>query len=230
MVIEGGHGRVYDHTVSIPSMRNTNELGLPNACRNCHLERRPGWEFEPFKEWYPGADERNHRNRLAKTIAGGRGGDPKALDALRALAKDQSAIYRAGAFWLLSRFDVDLRDGLEDPHPMVRRAAIQGVAKRDPEALGPVLEGPNMVLRHAAAAALAGDFDLMRRDPGLRSRVRATLASCANLRPDRARLHYLLGVLHEIGGDRTRAGRAYERYLRISPWDRRIAAHMETLR
>ncbi|MHC4223562.1 MAG: cytochrome c3 family protein, partial [Planctomycetota bacterium] len=230
MVIEGGHGRVYDHTVSIPSMRNTEELGLPNACRNCHLEQSPGWEFAPFEEWYPGAEERNHRNRLAKTVADGRGGDPKALDALRALAKDPNPVYRAGAFWLLSRFEVNLRNGLEDPHPMVRRAAILGVAKRDPEALGPILESPNMVLRHAAAAALAGNFELLRRDSDLRLRVLATLSSCAKLRPDRARLHYLLGALHEIGGDRPRALRAYERYLRISPWDRRMAAHAETLR
>ncbi|MHC4932837.1 MAG: cytochrome c3 family protein, partial [Planctomycetota bacterium] len=230
MVIEGGHGRIYDHTVSIPSMRNTKDLGLPNACRNCHLEQSPGWEFEPFEKWYPGAEDRNHRNGLAKAVAGGRSGDAGALEALRALAKEKNAIYRAGAFWPLSRFDVDLRRGLEDPHPMVRRAAIQGVAKRDPDALGQVLEGPSMVLRHAAASALAGDFDRMRSDPDLRSRVLAVLTSCAKLRPDRARLHYLLGALHEIGDDRPRALRAYERYLRINPWDRRIAAHTETLR
>ena len=38
-------------TISIPSMENTRKLGLPNACRSCHVADEPGFEFAPFEKW-----------------------------------------------------------------------------------------------------------------------------------------------------------------------------------
>jgi hypothetical protein len=223
-VIEAGHGRVYDHTISTPSMRNTKELGLPNACRSCHLEEFPGWEYEWFDKWYPGAEERNHRNFLAATLAAGRERRPEAEDDLLKLLKDENFVYRAAAAWALWHYPVDLRPALKDPHPLVRRAAVEGVAARHPEALEPMVEDKNIVLRRAAALALASKrirepYDYIAARPELRARVRAALEECASYRPDHAELHYTLARIYEFDGRPDAARISMARYKRLRPWE-----------
>jgi len=230
LVIEAGHGRVFDHAISIPSVRNTQELGLPNACATCHVEQRPGWEAESFAQWYPGAEERNRRVALAEAVAAGREGKPEAEGSLRDLLADPNPVYRAGAAWMLARYDVDLAPQLADPHPLVRRAAVKGVAARDPAALIPLLDDGNAVLRRAAAMALAENYALVRARPALRARLLAMLEEFARMRPDHERLHFEIGALHELAGDTAAALRAYDRYLRLRPWDERTAAHVAELR
>jgi predicted CXXCH cytochrome family protein len=225
LVIEGGHGRVRDHTISIPSIRNTRELGLPNACRTCHLTEYPGWEYEPFERWYPRADERNHRVPLARAIAGGRARKPEAKEPLVALLADANPVYRAGAASLLSGYDVDLRPALADPHPLVKRAAVDGVAARHPDALVPLLESPSLVLRRAAAIALASRREgtaygyVAARAP-LRARVVAVLEECVAERPDDADIHFLLAQLYRMDEREGEANRALSRYRLLRPWMR----------
>jgi hypothetical protein len=223
LVIEGGHGRVFDHTISTPSMRNTRELGLPNACRSCHDDQFPGWEYESFARWYPEADERNHRVPLAAAIAAGRARRPEAQALLVELLGNGNPVYRAVAAWLLASYPVDLRPILADPHPLVRRAAVEGVAARHPEALEPLLDDASPVLRRAAALALASRrvaqaFDYIAARPDLRARARVVLEACARMRPDDADLHFTLARIHELDDrpDAARAARA--RYRRLRPW------------
>jgi predicted CXXCH cytochrome family protein len=230
MVIEGGHGRSFDHTMSVPSMRNTKELGLPNACRDCHLLEDPGWEYEPFERWYPGAEERNHRVALARTIAAARTGRDGAREPLLELLRDENPVYRAGAARYLARYDVDLRPQLADPHPMVRRAAIEGVAGEHPEALVRLLDDENHVLRYRAALALLLKPGGLRGRPDLRDRVLAALEPFARLRPDRDVNHLALARLYEQAGRVPEAVRSYERYLRLASWDERTRAHLGRLR
>jgi len=235
MVIEGGHGHTYDHTISIPSIENTKRFGLSNACRDCHVLEDSGWEYEPFDRWYPGADERNHRVELAAAIAGGRAADPSAKAPLIKLLADQNPVYRAGAARALARYDVDLRPQLDDPHKMVQRAAVEGVAARHPDALEPLLSSDNPVLRRAAALALATKrirtpFDYLAERPELAARVTAVLEDFAKARPDREVLHFAAGRLQELAGRRDDAIRSYERYLRLFPWDERTRKRLEDLR
>jgi len=225
LVIEGGHGRVRDHTISTPSIANTRELGLPNACRSCHVTEYPGWEYESFDRWYPGAEERNHRVALARAIAGGRARRPEAKDALVALLSNENPVYRAGAAALLAPYDADLRPQLADPDPLVRRSAIDGVALRHPEALEPLLDDASFVLRRAAAIALASrgeksPYDYLASRPELRARVRAVLEEASHARPDDADLHFLIGELSRLEGRREESARAMERYYRLRPWMR----------
>jgi predicted CXXCH cytochrome family protein len=225
LVIEGGHGRVYDHTISTPSMRNTKELGLPNACRSCHLEEFPGWEYEYFDKWYPGAEERNHRNFLAATLTAGRQQRPEAKDDLLKLLKDENFVYRAAAAWALLHYPVDLRPALKDPHPLVRRAAVEGVAARHPAALEPMVDDENIVLRRAAALALASrreraPFDYIAARPELRARVRTVLEECAFLRPDHADLHFTLAKLYELDERPDAARISMARYKLLRPWEK----------
>jgi HEAT repeat protein len=197
LVIEGGHGRVYDHTISIPSVRNTRALGLPNACSSCHLAESTNWEVPHFERWYPGAAERNHRVALAAAVSGGRGGRPEAQPLLEELLRDGNPVYRAGAARLLARYATDLRPLLGDPHPMVRRAAIDGVARRHPEALLPLLDDENGVLRYRAAMALAESKDQRARQE-IRSKLLPLLESFAERRTDNDALHAALARLFEL--------------------------------
>ncbi|HEX5136925.1 MAG TPA: multiheme c-type cytochrome [Planctomycetota bacterium] len=223
LVIEGGHGRVRDHTISIPSGVNTKKLGLPNACRTCHLTEYPAWEFPYLEEWYPDADKKNHRVALAAAISAGRARQPDARDPLEKLLKDENPVYRAAAASLLAPYDVDLRPALADPHPLVRRAAIDGVARLHAEALEPLLADKSLVLRRAAAIALASRFErvsygYVAARPELRQRVIPVLEECVRERPDDADIHYLLSRLYEMEKRREDADRALSRYKLLRPW------------
>jgi len=230
LVIEAGHGRVFDHSISIPSVRNTERYGTPNACASCHLLESPGWESESFARWYPGAEERNDRVALAQTLAAARAGRAEAKEPLLELLEDENPIRRAAAGWMLSRFDADLRPLLADPHPLVRRAAIKGVAARAPEGLVPLLDDANAVVRRAAVMALAENYAYVRPRPDLRERLLAQLGEFARFRPDHDRLHFEIAALQEMAGRTAEALRSYDRYLRLRPWDERTAAHVARLR
>jgi predicted CXXCH cytochrome family protein len=223
MVIEGGHGQVYDHTISIPSMVNTKKHGIPNACLQCHLLEDPGWEYEHFNAWYPKAEERNHRVQLASTVAAGRARKPGAEGALRKLAEDSNEIYRAGAVRLLAGYNVDLGRYLKDPSALVQRAAIESSM---PEALVPLLASKNDVLRYRAALKLAED----RENATTRALVIPVLEEFVRIRPDQVAPHMALARLYESAGDRNRAIVSYERYLRINPWDSGIQRHLKKLK
>ncbi|HEX5136076.1 MAG TPA: cytochrome c3 family protein [Planctomycetota bacterium] len=228
--IEAGHGRVFDHSISVPSIRNTEKFGIPNACASCHVEAPPGWVAESFARWYPGAEERNHRVALARTVAAARAGEPGAREPLLQLLEDENPIRRAAATWLLTRYDADLRPLLADPHPLVRRAAVKGVAARDPGALVPLLDDANAVLRRAAAMELAESYAYVRPRPELRERILCVLEEFVRFRPDHDRLHFEIAALHEMAGRTEEALRSYDRYLRLRPWDERAAAHAGQLR
>ena len=230
MVIEGGHGKVYDHTISIPSPRNTQKHGTPNTCRGCHQTEMPGWDAEHFNRLWPGAEERNHRTKLADAVALGRARDPKAQALLEPLLQSDNPVYRAGAAWMLAQFDTDLRPQLNDAHPMVRRAALSAVAPKHPEALEPLLQDPNTVLRRAAALQLALHPSYVAARPELRKRLIALLEALAQQRPDSRRPYKALGYLYTMEGEKQKALAAYERYLRLNPWDKAIQRALRGLR
>jgi predicted CXXCH cytochrome family protein len=234
VVIETGRGTVRDHTISTPSPQNTRKYGLPNACVECHLAEPPGWVEEWFERWWPGAEERNHRTRLCDALFAARNDRPGAKALLEPWAHDPNPVYRAAAVWELGGSGLDLRPWLRDEHALVQRGAIDGVAKTHPEALVPMLNHPNAVLRGAAAEALAtkrvrAPFDWMRDRPALREKVLVVLEEMARLRPDRSSMHYLAGVMHELSGRAEPARRSYERYLRLNPYDDRVRLHLKSI-
>ncbi|MHC4937565.1 MAG: cytochrome c3 family protein [Planctomycetota bacterium] len=223
MVIEGGHGKVYDHTISIPSMVNTKKHGAPNACQICHLLEDPGWEYEHFARQYPGAEERNHRVRLAEAVAAGRARKPGAVPPLRELAKDDNEVYRAGAVRLLAGCGENVTSFLKDESALVQRAAIEGAM---PEALVSLLKSDNPVLRYRAALKLAEHRD----NKTTRALAIPVLERFGEVRPDQVAIHMALARLYEAAGDRNRAVVSYERYLRINPWDTAVQRHLDRLK
>ena len=223
MVIEGGHGRVYDHTISIPSMVNSQKHGSPNACQLCHVLQEPNWERPHFEEWYPDAEKRNHRVALADAVAGGRARDPNAKEALLALAKDPDEFYRAGAVRLLAALGAHTETYQGDRSALVRRAAIENDFGNES-----LLRSDNHVLRYRTALRMAelekGLFGLPL------ALVAAVLEEFAQARPDDAVTHFALGRLYERLGEKKTAIASYERYLRINDWDTGIQQHVERLK
>ena len=43
---------IRSHTVTSPSVRESVEVGRPNACNLCHLDRSLGWSAEHLHDWY----------------------------------------------------------------------------------------------------------------------------------------------------------------------------------
>ncbi len=197
LLIEGGHGRVYDHTISIPSAATTRQWGTPNACRNCHMVEFPDWETPFLKKWYPGSDERNHRVALADAFGAARLKQPGWPALLIPYLKNPNPVYRAGAARVLEHSNVDLRPQLQDQHPLVQRAAVPGVARRHPEALVSFLKSENHVLRRTAALALVGH------EPA-RADVVTALEDAIRARPDHAELYEALAQVTS-GEKKTRA-------------------------
>ena len=35
-----------DHTMSLPAPENTVAFGIPNACTECHTDKKPAWAVE----------------------------------------------------------------------------------------------------------------------------------------------------------------------------------------
>ncbi|MDH3591895.1 MAG: HEAT repeat domain-containing protein, partial [Planctomycetota bacterium] len=171
-------------------------------------------------KWYPDAERNNHRVALAATLAAAREKRPDAKERLVELLRDRNPVYRAGAAYLLEPYDVDLRAQLSDPHPLVRRAAIPGVARLHHDALVPLLEDKSTVLRRAAALALAtkwyrNPFDFIAKQKDLRRRCREVLEQCVALRPDHAELHRVLAALYDLDEEAEKAARARARHEKL---------------
>ena len=43
---------IRSHTVTSPSVRESVEVGRPNACNLCHLDRTLAWSAEHLRDWY----------------------------------------------------------------------------------------------------------------------------------------------------------------------------------
>lgn len=130
-----------DHSLRIPRPELTVALGIPNACSGCHHDAQKGetpeWATAKVRQWY---GQRKGPPHFAYAFAAGRRGEPKAVEPLEAVfqRRDSPAIVRASALALLGRYAQPaarraVRDGLKDPEPLVRLAALRGLEEEPPE-------------------------------------------------------------------------------------------------
>jgi hypothetical protein len=98
MVVDPRH----DHSFRIPRPDMSAELGTPNACTSCHLDRDARWAATQVRTWY-GHDPQGYQ-RYGRTFAAADSGRADAQALLRALAIDetQPSIARATALGELS--------------------------------------------------------------------------------------------------------------------------------
>ena len=77
---------------------------------------------------------------------------------------------------------------------------------------------------------LSKKYELFDEDPELAEQVLHVMRSFAHLTPDHAKLHGAIGGLEEYLGKTEEAVLAYERYLRLVPWNEKIRVHVQDLK
>lgn len=154
-----------DHGFHIPRPDLSIELGVPNACSDCHADRDARWADNAMATWY-GATYRD-RPHFGEALHAGRRGDAGAVSKLLTLLDTpvQPAIVRATALELLARYPGSvstsaIRRHLADADPLVRHQAVLAESRaadaRQVERLTPLLADPVRAVRHEAARQLAG--------------------------------------------------------------------------
>jgi len=159
MVVDPRH----DHSFRIPRPDRTVSLGTPNACNQCHTDRKAEWAAAEIRGRYP--DPKPGFQGFAEAFAAADRGDPSATMALVQVAAnlDESAIARASAIERLARLPSEsalfaAEAGLKDPSPLVRRASVAVYEQLPPlrrQAVMPLLGDPSRSVRMQAARSLA---------------------------------------------------------------------------
>jgi tetratricopeptide (TPR) repeat protein len=160
MVIDPRH----DHSIRIPRPDQSIAFGTPNACNNCHNDKDAKWASDIMNEWY--GDKISSYNNYADVFYSSRGGMPDSEQLLMELAVNGSApnIVRATALrelgGYLSPLSIDaVSEGLDDPDPMVRAAAVDSLESlnipKRVELLFTLLNDPVRGVRIKAARMLA---------------------------------------------------------------------------
>jgi len=164
-----GVDRRHDHGFRVPRPDLSVAAGTPNACNDCHADRTPAWADAAVTAWH--GPDRKGLQAYGPALAAARGMQLEAPDLLVAVARDrtQPAIARATALaelapWLDRNRFAALNAGLDDPDPLVRLGAVQGI------------EGLPVENRWAATAPLLADT--------VRAVRLAVVALLMNLPPD----------------------------------------------
>jgi predicted CXXCH cytochrome family protein len=216
--------RIRDHSMSLPAPENTVRFAIPNACNECHADKKPSWAVDALAKWWP----QGRRGRLvarAEAFTGGRAGRPEALDPLIAIAADDKAgpLVQANAVGYLSNY----RDGralsalvaaAAAAHPAIRSAALAGLgvvqgdhALRRSTLLAALDDGTRAV-RMAALTGLINEGGAPPEGDDARRFRRVSLEFAARARPhqDDAAIQRDLGLIRMLAGDFDPAGEALE--------------------
>ncbi|MEX2123229.1 MAG: tetratricopeptide repeat protein [Woeseia sp.] len=118
-----------DHSLRIPRPDLAAAIDTPDACTGCHRDREPAWAAGKLREWFGTTPV--GLQRYAGVLHDGDIGAAGARQRLLELAQDESqpGIVRASALERLDRIPgpealAKLTALLQDPDPLVRRAAV----------------------------------------------------------------------------------------------------------
>lgn len=223
MVVDPRH----DHSFRIPRPDRTLSLGTPNACNQCHTDRKAAWAVAEIRKRYP--DPKPGFQGFAEAFAAADRDDPSATMALTQVAanQDESAIARASAIERLARLPGEnallaAEAGLEDPSPLVRRASIAVYEQLPPlqrRAVMPLLGDPSRIVRMQAArtlAPLADDaFDAAGR--AAFQRAAAEYVAAERFNADRPEHRTNLGGFLADRGEAVAAEAEYQAAMRLDP-------------
>jgi len=224
MVVDPRH----DHGFRIPRPDRTLSLGVPNACNQCHTDRKAQWAADAVKAW--SVRPKPGFQTFADAFTAADRGEPGATAALMAVAQDrgQSGFVRASA---VRRLGQDLRPAslpalrgaLVDPDALVRAAAAAALAGIDPGMraswLAPLLTDPVRQVRMDAARALAGEPE-SRLSPPQRAAFATAIeeyVAAERFNADRPEGRANLGNLHATQGRFDEAVAAYLGALALDP-------------
>jgi len=152
-----------DHSFRVPRPDLSIQIGTPNACRRCHVDKSDQWSADLITKWY-GQKVKAHYGTI---LAAGRRRQPEARPELVRLADDRlyPVIVRATALALLSRYpDETKRDvferALSDEEPLMRQTALRNMGWADADTrrrlLLPMLYDSVKAVRIEAAQGLTG--------------------------------------------------------------------------
>jgi predicted CXXCH cytochrome family protein len=216
--------RIRDHSISLPTPENTARFAIPNACNECHADKKPSWAVEAMAKWWP-AGRRLKFVARAEAFTGGRARRPEALDRLLSIATDAAAgpLIQANAVGYLSNYSDDralrvLVTAAKAPHAAIRSAALAGlgVASGDRatrrSVLLAALDDPARAVRISALAGLINQAagPLEGEDRQRFRRVGLELAAAAKQHEDDAAMQHDLGLVRMLTGDLDSAAEALE--------------------
>ena len=214
-----------DHSFPIPRPTLSADLGVPNACVDCHEGRDNHWAAARLRDWGV-AEEPAHWSRTFRRL---RIGDPEVLDEVQSLLADPhtSALVKASLLAHTANIGTQALPGLLQPwlaapDPLIRRGAVAATIGLPGVIRWPLLANrvrdDNPVVRFEVAIALSNVHREL--PPSARPAMqtlyaehRQALAASSDLAASQgalARLEILLG--------RTQAAeRAFEQALEIDP-------------
>jgi len=225
MVVDPRH----DHSFRIPRPDLSVKLGTPNACNDCHKGKTPEWAAAAVERWH-GRDRKGFQN-YAEAFSSAWKDRADADKLLAGVVSDRNApaFARASALGELavrprSRASVELaREGLADPDPMVRIAALNVLEHLPTTQLWPVvsplLGDANRGVRTRAVSVLAG-VPTAQQPPADREsfdKAAAEFVAAQRLNADRPEGRVTLGSFYARRGQFNEAEVEYKAALRLSP-------------
>lgn len=216
-----------DHSLRVPRPDLAALAGAPDACTDCHRERKPAWAAAQLREWL-GRDPAGLQT-YAEALHAGDTGAAGARQALMRLAGDawQPGIARASALSRLDRITSQedlaaLTRLLGSSNPLVRRAAVAAHRNLPPEMRGElfaVLDDPVRDVRLEAVPLLA-DLPDSRLEPGQRVRRDRAIdeyVASQRVNAERPESQLNLGLLWAALGRYQEAEAALQRAILLDP-------------
>ena len=225
-----------DHTMSVPAPENTVAFGIPNACTECHADKKAAWAVDVLDTWWPHG-RRTKLVKRAEAFTAARANRPEALDRFgRDRRRRQPWARWSGRMRLAisgttptrapaapcsaprSRAPGDPRRGDLEP-----RTARRAKRFRQAAAVLAALDDPQRAVRIAALVSLInlGGSPLAPGDLERFRRVGREFARMERLYRDDAGFERDLGVVHLLGGELERAADALQIASASSPVGRR---------
>jgi predicted CXXCH cytochrome family protein len=218
----------HDHSLRVPRPDLSAKLGTPNACNGCHADKSPEWAASAIERWH-GPNRKGFQDYAEAFHASWTGqADAAALLAKVAANPAAPAIARASALTELrsrvSPANIELaRNGIADPDPMVRIAALDMLDGVPVAGLWPVasslLSDPNRGVRIRAVSLLA-DVPTANQPAADReafSHAEAEFVAAQRLNADRPEARSALGNYYARRGLVADAENEYKAALRLSP-------------
>ena len=215
-----------DHGIRVPRPDLSPSLGSPNACTQCHADRKPEWAATAMDKWY-GRTWRARR-QYGTTLHAAATQGAKSLPALLALANDPAApaIVRATAAtraqpYVNSGNLPALRNLLAHTDPILRIAVLGLLEPFEPavrvQAAAPLLANPVRGVRIEAARILAdvGDDRLPPEQRGNRDKAINEYVASLQQDFDWPAANVTFGNLRMRQGRPEEAIAAYERALSL---------------
>jgi predicted CXXCH cytochrome family protein len=216
-----------DHSFRVPEPRLTVELGIPNACNNCHEDRDPTWAVAALEDWGISAAV---RARHAPVLAAAWDGQSTAVPELLALATDSekapflraSAILASGRYSPRETLQALVQVLYSDDH-LIRYAAVRTLDTLQAEQRYALLKGlvgdSSKTVRMAVARQLADvpPAALPTPDAQALATLRQEYLDTLALNADMPEEQMNVGLYHAASGNGAAAEKAYREALKLAP-------------